>query len=574
MTLTQVGGMKSRSFLTTVHGLLTVRRGGQFSKRVRRVATLEEGLLSFRVCEGCKPERTLCILGAIVVGDVSNFSITITSDTYFTSSSPVVKMSLSVKRQHRVRLYAHSRHKFTLWLSALLQAASATVFKFYSLAGDPATHHADIPILVNRSLASAMVSVATDRSTGMAVAVKTVPLTGRPGQNCVTPPSVLRPESVATLPHGTLQAYACAQARRELGVCRHVHHPCVIGVHDVFVSPDVMHVVTDLPSHNVQCLVNCHGALPERVVARIAYDVLRALEYLHGENIVHRSIVPKNICLPLTLSTSVLKLPEEILGNHVQAPSGDDVVARIADFSTAAFAPRRALPGAAYGGGLKGDKVYDGSGGGGNVCSRTVVRSTGLCDVCGVSSRTETDFDTIKLFGFAHVDSDSDDDNDAQQHQQQQQQQCQERVSVKNIEDDCYKSRNLRPLLRFGSIDRQTLTDCIGGGLFTAPEIRSTRLHGPAADMWSMGILIYYMLTGSMPSQCVLSPCDIVIHSCIEFDRLFESKEWNCVSNGAKNFVAALLKLNPRSRLTAEAALRNEWLNNVALDNSSCVTID
>lgn len=563
-TLTQAGGSQSRSILTTVHGLLTVRRGGQFSKRVRRVATLEEGVLSLRACEGCKPERTLCILGSTVVGEVSNFSITITSDSCFASTA--MKLPIPAKRQHRIRLYAHSPHKFTLWLSALIQAASATIFRFYTLSVEPALH-AGIPIVMNHSVASAVVSVATDRSTRTAVAVKTVPFAGRSDRNCASVPlSAVRlsssmphasSESANGIPQHVLNAYATAQARRELGVCRHVRHPCVIGIHDVFVTPEVMHIVTDLPAHNLQCLMNYHGVLPESLVARIAYDVLQALEYLHGENIVHRSIIPRNICIPATLSTNIEHCTLLEIENQLRATSSKPV-ARIADFATAAFAPRRALPGVPFGGVHKPGVISECD----SVCTRTVMRSAGLCDACGVSTNATTtisttsssDFDTIKLFGFAHVDV----DDELQQQQQND--------GKNNNERDCYTSQNSQ-WLRFGAIDRQTLTDCLGGGMFAAPEIRNGRLHGPAADIWSVGILIYYMLIGRMPPQFVMSKMDVC--SILEFEPLFNYKEWKLISTPAKLFIAALLRPNPRSRLTAETALRNEWLTNIALDNIS-----
>lgn len=547
-TLTQAGSSQSRSILTTVHGLLTVRRGGQFSKRVRRVATLEEGVLSLRACEGCKPERTLCILGSTVVGEVSNFSITLTSDSCF-SSTATVKLPIAAKRQHRVRLYAHSPHKFTLWLSALIQAASATIFRFYALSVDP-TLHAGIPIVMNHSMASAVVSLATDRSTRTAVAVKTVPFAVAAGSDwkCA---SVPLSQPANGIPLHVLNAYVTAQSRRELGVCRHVRHPCVIGIHDVFVTPEVMHIVTDLPGHNLQCLMNCHGSLSETFVARIAYDILQALEYLHGENIVHRSIVPKNICIPSSLSidieqSTILEI-EKQLGGTSSKP-----VARIADFATAAFAPRRALPGTPFGGAHNKPGVISKCE---SVCTRTVMRSSaGLCDTCGVATTesSSTDFDTIQLFGFAHVDVD--DELHEQQHDD----------GKHNNERDCYTSQKSQ-WLRFGAIDRQTLTDCLGGGMFAAPEIRNGRLHGPAADIWSVGILIYYMLTGRMPPELVMSITDVC--SIIEFETLFNYKEWKLISTPAKVFIAALLRPNPRSRLTAETALRNEWLTNIALDN-------
>lgn len=407
-------------------------------------------------------------------------------------------------------------------------------------------------------LGMAVVTAGTDRATRTPVAIKTVALTSRTNDGLIksSPPSpssvfhtMHAPASYTRSPAAVLENLTASQARRELAVCRHVRHPCLIPVHDVFVTPDVMHIVTDMPGHNVQCVLNFHGVLAETIAARICYDVLQALEYLHAENIVHRSVIPANVCITLTRTTSVEQLPAYI-DAHGLVDALDQPLARIADFSTAAFAPRRALPCGAVTNAHRLEFDEDDY-----ICSRSVVRSAGLCDMCGPVTSAAADMSRIRMFGIARVDSadrtaENGEDGWARDH------------------GDVSK-RDGR--LRFGSIDRQTLTDAIGSATMAAPEMRDSRLHGPAADMWSVGILAYYMVTGRLPQRDIVTAD--VFHS-VQQGELFSADDMRRLSQAARNFIVALLRPNPRLRLTAGAALRNQWLANVNADKAYPLTVD
>ena len=53
-----------------------------------------------------------------------------------------------------------------------------------------------------------------------------------------------------------------------------------------------------------------------------------------------------------------------------------------------------------------------------------------------------------------------------------------------------------------------------------------------------------------------------MIDRILRCDYNFHGKQWQHVSEPAKDFVAALLKLNPDERLSAQQALDHEWLKN------------
>ena len=77
--------------------------------------------------------------------------------------------------------------------------------------------------------------------------------------------------------------------------------------------------------------------------------------------------------------------------------------------------------------------------------------------------------------------------------------------------------------------------------------------YGKEADLWSVGVLTYVVLSGSpaFPSD-----------SSIAAGRFtpMTGRRWESVSPEAKAFVAALIEVNPMMRLTATQALGHPWL--------------
>ncbi|XP_041444320.1 death-associated protein kinase 2 isoform X2 [Xenopus laevis] len=93
---------------------------------------------------------------------------------------------------------------------------------------------------------------------------------------------------------------------------------------------------------------------------------------------------------------------------------------------------------------------------------------------------------------------------------------------------------------------------------FVAPEIVNYEPLGLAADMWSIGVITYILLSGASPflgenKQETLSNITAVNY---EFDEEFFSH----TSNLAKDFIRRLLVKDTRKRLSILDALRHPWI--------------
>eukprot|EP00977_Amphora_coffeiformis_P006560 scaffold1404_cov166-Amphora_coffeaeformis.AAC.27 len=104
----------------------------------------------------------------------------------------------------------------------------------------------------------------------------------------------------------------------------------------------------------------------------------------------------------------------------------------------------------------------------------------------------------------------------------------------------------------------KSLTKQCGTPFFVAPEILLRKGYDQQSDMWSVGCIIYLLLSGNLPfmgrSQKEL------FRKIVAGKFEFEAKDWDGVSDDAKDLVRRLLVLDPDQRMTAAEAVRHRWL--------------
>jgi len=107
--------------------------------------------------------------------------------------------------------------------------------------------------------------------------------------------------------------------------------------------------------------------------------------------------------------------------------------------------------------------------------------------------------------------------------------------------------------------NQQIITQC-GSLHYTAPEILTGEPYGPSVDMWSVGVILYVLLTGCFPwdggdsgedYKNILGQITNVVYA---FPRDIP------ISNQAKHFISQLLVKEPQKRFTPEQALNHPWV--------------
>ena len=101
-----------------------------------------------------------------------------------------------------------------------------------------------------------------------------------------------------------------------------------------------------------------------------------------------------------------------------------------------------------------------------------------------------------------------------------------------------------------------------GTPAYIAPEIFGNKgYEGFLCDIWSAGVTLYYMLSGSQPfrANSIKDLEKIVVQG--KFEEIEE------VSQEANDLISEMLQVDPKKRITIDNILKHPWLNNVDLEN-------
>ncbi|KAK9480967.1 kinase-like domain-containing protein [Lipomyces japonicus] len=106
--------------------------------------------------------------------------------------------------------------------------------------------------------------------------------------------------------------------------------------------------------------------------------------------------------------------------------------------------------------------------------------------------------------------------------------------------------------------ENEILTSMAGSFGYAAPEVLLGTGHGKPCDIWSLGAITYTLLCGYTPFRSE-NINDFLIEV-RENGVIFHHKYWKDVSSEAKEFVLAMLEIDPNKRLTAKQLLAHKWL--------------
>ncbi|KAJ3020537.1 hypothetical protein HKX48_000674 [Thoreauomyces humboldtii] len=103
------------------------------------------------------------------------------------------------------------------------------------------------------------------------------------------------------------------------------------------------------------------------------------------------------------------------------------------------------------------------------------------------------------------------------------------------------------------------MTTCGTPG-YMAPEVIEKKGHGKAVDLWSIGVLAYFLLCGYTPFDYDAATQADEISNILNGRYSFTSEYWADVSDVGKDFIRKLLLVDPHARMTVHQALAHPWL--------------
>ncbi|XP_010541199.1 PREDICTED: calcium-dependent protein kinase 25 isoform X2 [Tarenaya hassleriana] len=103
----------------------------------------------------------------------------------------------------------------------------------------------------------------------------------------------------------------------------------------------------------------------------------------------------------------------------------------------------------------------------------------------------------------------------------------------------------------------ETFSDIVGSPYYVAPEVLN-KSYGLEADIWSAGVMIYVLLSGSAPFWGETE--EEIFYEVLHGDLDLSSDPWPEVSENAKDLIRKMLERNPGRRLTAHQVLSHPWI--------------
>lgn len=76
--------------------------------------------------------------------------------------------------------------------------------------------------------------------------------------------------------------------------------------------------------------------------------------------------------------------------------------------------------------------------------------------------------------------------------------------------------------------------------------------------MWSLGVLLFVVLSGSLPFNA-----ELLSQQIMGAELNFQSPVWKGISAEAKDLITKLVVVDPSKRLTIDQALQHPWIQNV-----------
>jgi len=103
------------------------------------------------------------------------------------------------------------------------------------------------------------------------------------------------------------------------------------------------------------------------------------------------------------------------------------------------------------------------------------------------------------------------------------------------------------------------MTEVVGSSYYVAPEIIEGSYSGPSPDMWSLGVILFMMLSGRPPFDG--SSEQNIMRRAVKGKYTMDDEVWKTeVSSVAQDFVRRCLTRDPANRMSSKEGLRHAWL--------------
>jgi len=94
---------------------------------------------------------------------------------------------------------------------------------------------------------------------------------------------------------------------------------------------------------------------------------------------------------------------------------------------------------------------------------------------------------------------------------------------------------------------------------YVAPEILEDSGYNKSSDIFSIGVILYILLTGRPVFRGYI--LNELLRNNKKCEVEYPAKNWDKISDKAKDLVSKMLKKDPKERISAKEALAHSWFN-------------
>ena len=112
---------------------------------------------------------------------------------------------------------------------------------------------------------------------------------------------------------------------------------------------------------------------------------------------------------------------------------------------------------------------------------------------------------------------------------------------------------------------QERVVDGFGTLSFVAPEVLVRTPYNKQIDIWSIGIILYYMLSGTLPFDDDDDNEEVIAKMIVFIDTKFPKEKWKNRSDLVIDFIKQCLNKDPEKRITIDELINHEWFKSFNL---------
>jgi len=113
----------------------------------------------------------------------------------------------------------------------------------------------------------------------------------------------------------------------------------------------------------------------------------------------------------------------------------------------------------------------------------------------------------------------------------------------------------------------EKVADGFGTLSFVAPEVLIRQPYNKMIDIWSLGVILYFMLSATLPFDDENDNEEVIAKMTVFVEVQFPPKNWSKRSNLAIDLISHCLIKDPEKRISIDGILSHEWIKKFISSN-------